>query len=147
MPDHPSPTARSYDLYVGGRWSPTRNRRILESIDPFTGRVWATVPSAEEWDIDAAVSAARAAFDNPAWRDMSARDRGKLLRKLGDILSENAEEIGRIESKDNGKLYKEMLAQANYFPEWFYYYAGASDKLQGQVIPSERPNFFIYTCY
>ena len=147
MPDHPSPTARSYDLYVGGRWSPTRNRRILESIDPFTGRVWATVPSAEEGDIDAAVSAARAAFDNPAWRDMSARDRGKLLRKLGDILSENAEEIGRIESKDNGKLYKEMLAQANYFPEWFYYYAGASDKLQGQVIPSERPNFFIYTCY
>ena len=145
MPDHPTLTTRSYDLYVGGHWVPAQNGQTLDSVDPFCGKVWATVPDAKEADVDAAVSAARTAFDDPDWRDMSARDRGKLLRKLGDILVENAEEIGRVESKDNGKLYKEMLAQARYFPEWFYYYAGAADKLHGQVIPSERPNFFIYT--
>ena len=146
MPGHPSATAaRSYGLYVGGRWLPAQSGKSHDSIDPFAGQVWATVADAGGADVDAAVAAARAAFDDPAWRDMPARDRGKLLRKLGDILADNAEEIGRIESKDNGKLYKEMLAQARYFPEWFYYYSGAADKLHGQVIPSERPNFFIYT--
>lgn len=137
----------AYKLYVGGGWKQPQSGVMMDSINPYLGSAWARVPDANAEDVDSAVRAARTAFDSPEWRDMSARDRGKLLRRLGDLMAENAEHVATIESRDNGKLYKEMLAQANYFPEWFYYYAGMADKLQGSVIPSERPNFHIYTRY
>lgn len=136
---------KTYEMLIGGEWAGAKSGAVLPSVNPYTGNVWANVPDAGEDDVSRAVAAARAAFENSEWTTMSARDRGKLLRRLGDLVTENAEHLGRIESTDNGKLYKEMLAQAQYLPEWYYYFAGAADKLHGDVIPSERPNFFVYT--
>ena len=140
-----SKNLQHYNLYIGGDWLASESGQTLISSNPYTGEDWAAFQDAQQADVDKAVLAARAAFDQGEWADMSARDRGKLLRRLGDLVAENAEHLGRIESTDNGKLYREMLAQATYLQEWFYYFAGAADKLEGATIPSERPNFFIYT--
>ncbi len=135
----------NYQMYIGGEWVSAESERNLVSTNPYTGDDWATVPDAQVADVDKAVTAAREAFEHGEWSSMSAKDRGALLRKMGDLVGENAEHLGRMESLDNGKLYREMLAQTTYLQEWFYYFAGAADKLQGATIPSERPNFFIYT--
>jgi aldehyde dehydrogenase (NAD+) len=132
-------------LYIVGEWKKGESGNILKSFNPYEDKQWATVPDASEKDVNTAVKAARQAFEHSEWSTMSAKGRGKLLRKLGDLVAEHAEHLGRIESLDNGKLYKEMLAQAQYLPEWFYYFAGAADKLHGDVIPAERANFFSYT--
>jgi len=134
-----------YKMFIGGEWVSSLSGETMPSTNPYTGQTLATVPKANSADIDRAVKAAREAFEEGPWAKMSARDRGKLLRKLGDLVAKNADHLGRIESSDNGKLLKEMSAQAHFLPEWFYYFAGAADKLCGSTIPSERPNFFIYT--
>ncbi|WP_296470039.1 aldehyde dehydrogenase [Pigmentiphaga sp.] len=117
----------------------------MDSLNPYTQKVWARVNDGTVEDVDRAVKAARDAFENGPWSKMTATQRAELLRRLGDIIKRDAEELARIESTDNGKLYKEMLGQWQYLPEWFYYNAGLADKLQGDVIPSDRPNFMIYT--
>lgn len=137
-------THRDFKMLIGGKWVAASSGAVLASENPYRGEVWATVPDGGSADIDAAVAAARDAL-NGEWGAMSAQARGKLMRRLGDLIAENAEQIATVESTDNGKLYKEMLAQAKYMPEWLYYFAGAADKVGGEVIPSERPNFHIYT--
>jgi (Z)-2-((N-methylformamido)methylene)-5-hydroxybutyrolactone dehydrogenase len=137
----------TYSNYIGGNWAVAQDGSSFESENPFEGSPWATVPDSGQADVDSAVAAARQAVDTGPWSTMNARDRGKLMRRLGDLLVENAENLARFESKDNGKLYREMLAQMQYLPEWFYYFAGAADKLEGSVVPSERPNFMIYTLH
>lgn len=145
MLDNPSnKPPKSYDLLIGGEWTPAASGARISSENPFKAEVWAQVADAGPGDVDATVTAARTALDGE-WGAMSARDRGKLLRKMGDLVAENAEHLARMESTDNGKLFREMHAQTQYIPEWFYYFAGAADKFGGEVIPSERPNFHIYT--
>jgi len=134
-----------YKMFIGGEWVSSLSGETMPSTNPYTGQTLATVPKANSADIDRAVKAARKAFEEGPWANMSAQNRGKLLRKLGDLIAKNAAHLGKIESSDNGKLLKEMSAQAHFLPEWFYYFAGAADKLCGATIPSERPNFFIYT--
>jgi (Z)-2-((N-methylformamido)methylene)-5-hydroxybutyrolactone dehydrogenase len=134
---------REYGLFIGGREIPAA--RLMESLNPFTGKPWAMVPDADEADVDRAVAAARSAFDSGPWRALTATQRGALLRRLGDIVRRDAEDLARIESTDNGKLYRETLGQWQYIAEHFYYFAGMADKLQGDVVASDRPNFFIYT--
>ena len=134
---------RHYGLYIDGREIPAAQE--MDSLNPYTGKVWAVVPDGSAADMDAAVAAARRAFDDGPWGKMTATQRGAMMRRLADIIARDAEELARIECNDNGKLYREMLGQWKYIPEYFYYYAGMADKLQGDVVPSDRPNFFIYT--
>ena len=89
--------------------------------------------------------AARQAFDDGPWGRMTGTERARLLRRFADLLAENAEALGIIESTDNGKLIREMGAQLKGLPEYYYYFAGAADKIQGATIPSDKPNFFVYT--
>ena len=133
-----------YKLLIGGEWKAAVSGATLISDNPYKNETWANVADAGDDDVDAAVNAARDAL-NGEWGAMSARDRGKLLRKLGDLIAEDAEHLATMESTDNGKLFREMHAQTQYIPEWFHYFAGAADKFGGEVIPSERPNFHIYT--
>lgn len=133
-----------YKMLIGGQWCDAADGNRLKSENPYKGHVWASVPDGAEDDVDRAVKAARAALEGE-WGATSARDRGKLMRRLGDLVAGNAEHLATVESTDNGKLYREMLAQAKYLPEWLYYFAGAADKFGGEVVPSERPNFHIYT--
>lgn len=141
LPEHPA----AFDMYIDGRFVPSASRNRLESLNPYTGKVWATVPDAGMEDVDAAVAAARTAFESGPWSRTTARERAAVLRRIGDLLAAHAEKLALIESTDNGKLLKEMLAQMRYMPEWFYYFAGAADKIEGRVLPSDRPNFLVFT--
>src|SRR5215216_7725749 len=136
---------RDYKMLIGGDPLAARSGKIFESINPYTGRVWATVPEADEEDVDAAVRAAREAFDQGPWGKMTGTERARLMRNLADLIAENADDIAVVESTDNGKLIREMGGQLNALPEWYYYFAGAADKIQGETIPSHNPNFFVYT--
>src|SRR5690349_8987518 len=76
---------------------------------------------------------------------MTATDRGHLLRRLGDLVAENAEHLARIEVTDNGKLINEMAFQLRYIPQWYYYFGGLADKIQGAVIPIDKSDTFNFT--
>ena len=136
---------RSYQMLIGGEWRDAQSGRTFESINPYNGRAWAVVPEADEADVDAAVRAARSAFDEGPWGRMTGTERARLMRRLAWLLEENAERLAVVESTDNGKLIREMSGQLKSLPEWYYYFAGAADKLEGETIPSDKPNFFVYT--
>lgn len=138
-------TMERYDLYIDGRAQPPSHGEYIDSYDPFTGKPWARIPRGTAEDVERAVDAARRAFTSPAWRDMTASARGALLRKFGDLVAANAERLGRIETRDNGKLLAEMVGQVRYIPQWFYYYAGLADKIEGAVIPIDKPRMFNFT--
>ncbi len=136
---------RGYKMLIGGQWVDARSGKTFESINPYTGQVWATLPEADEEDVDAAVRAARQAFDEGPWGRMTGTERARLMRRLAELLAENAGELAVVETTDNGKLLKEMGGQLGALPDWYYYFAGAADKVQGATIPSDKPNFFVYT--
>src|SRR3712207_2645506 len=136
---------REYRMLVGGEWVGAISGTTFESVNPYTGKVWAMAPEAGEEDVDRAVRAAREAFDEGQWGKMTGTERARLIRRLAELIAENAESLALVESTDNGKLLKEMRGQLNALPEWYYYFAGAADKIQGETIPSDKPNFFVYT--
>ena len=136
---------REYKMLVGGEWVDARSGKTFESVNPYTGKVWATVPEAGDEDVDRAVRAAREAFDEGPWGKMTGTERARLMRRFADALAESAEDIAVVESTDNGKLLREMGGQLKALPEWYYYFAGAADKIEGATIPSDKPNFFVYT--
>ncbi|MGH7105691.1 MAG: aldehyde dehydrogenase [Acetobacteraceae bacterium] len=134
-----------YDLYVDGQTRKAAGGERFESFDPYRGQPWALLGRGGPDDVEAAVAAADRAFHGRAWRGINATGRGRLLRQLGDLVAENAERLGRIETRDNGKLLAEMLGQVRYIPQWFYYYGGLADKIEGSVIPVDKPRMFTFT--
>jgi aldehyde dehydrogenase (NAD+) len=114
------------------------------SIDPYTGEVWAEVPECTPDDVDAAVAAARAALAGP-WGALTGTERARLMRRLAAILERDAAELAEVESRDNGKLLREMAGQTAYLPEWLYYFAGLADKIEGRVIPTDKAGYLVYT--
>jgi (Z)-2-((N-methylformamido)methylene)-5-hydroxybutyrolactone dehydrogenase len=140
-----SDEVRKYRMLIGGEWVGAQSGKTFESTNPYTGRVWATAPEADEEDVDRAVKAAREAFDEGPWGTMTGTERARLMRRLAELIAENADDLAIVESTDNGKLIREMGGQLNALPEWYYYFAGAADKIQGETIPSHNPSFFVYT--
>ncbi len=102
---------RHYQMLIGGEWVPARSGRTFESLNPYTGKTWAIVPEADEADVDAAVRAARVAFDEGPWGRMTGTERARLLRRFADLLAENADQLAIVETTDNGKLIREMQGQ------------------------------------
>src|SRR5215468_3573335 len=133
-----------YRMTIGGSVTGAASGRTYESVDPYTGQPWARVPDARSEDVDAAVSAARAALDGP-WGQLTATQRGKLLHRLGDLIARESRRLAELETRDNGKLLREMVGQMGAMPEWYYYFAGLADKVQGSVIPSDKANYLVYT--
>jgi acyl-CoA reductase-like NAD-dependent aldehyde dehydrogenase len=132
---------RQVSMRIGAERRP--GRTTFESIDPYTEQPWATVAEATRDDVDDAVAAARAAFEGP-WGQLSGRERGRLLRRLGDLITESADDLALAETRDNGKLLREMGGQVRGLPAWFEYYAGLADKIDGRVVDTGRPDFFGY---
>ena len=135
---------RHFPMLVGGAAREAIDGRLLESVNPFTGRVWATAPLGTEGDVDAAVRAAESALSGP-WGALTASARGRLIRRLGELIADHADDLAITESTDNGKLLREMAGQLHSIPDWYEYFAGAADKIQGTTIPVSKPNFFAYT--
>jgi (Z)-2-((N-methylformamido)methylene)-5-hydroxybutyrolactone dehydrogenase len=133
-----------FDLLIGGESSSAASGSTYDSVDPFTGRPWARVPDGGAADVDRAVAAARAALNGP-WGALTATARGKLLLRLGEIIAREAEQLAELEVRDGGKLVREMVGQMRSLPDYYSYYGGLADKLQGDVIPVDKPNYFVYT--
>jgi (Z)-2-((N-methylformamido)methylene)-5-hydroxybutyrolactone dehydrogenase len=144
MTDATTQTLVQFDLLIGGESSPAASGLTYDSVDPFTGKPWARVPDGGAADVDRAVAAARAALNGP-WGALTATARGKLLHHLGEIIAREAEQLAELEVRDGGKLVREMVGQMRSLPDYYFYYGGLADKLQGDVIPVDKPNYFVYT--
>ncbi|MFF7732028.1 aldehyde dehydrogenase family protein [Streptomyces sp. NPDC007984] len=131
--------------FIGGSWVEPASGEYFESTNPATREVLYRAARGNSADIERAVSAARDAFEDPRWRDLSQTRRGHLLRRLGDLIAENAEDLARMESKDNGKLLREMRGQLAALPEYYHYYAGLADKIHGDFIPTSDRQVLNYT--
>ena len=136
---------KSYQMLIDGKWVNASNGAMFESINPTNGQVWSKVPEATETDVDDAVNAAHRAFSTGPWSKMTPTERGKCLRKLGDLLAEKSEPLGRTESVDTGKMLKETRWQAKYIAEFFHFYAGCADKISGETLPIDKPDLFVFT--
>ena len=136
---------QKYQMLIGGEWVDPLSGEWLETDNPFDGKPWALIPRGNADDADRAVAAARGAFTGGAWPSMSATERGHLLRRLGDLIARDADRLAATEVQDNGKLIAEMRGQLRYVPQWYYYFGGLADKVEGAVIPSDKPDMFNYT--
>src|SRR3954447_24760557 len=137
-------TVTRKQLFINGEWRDSASGRTLDVINPATEEVVASVPSADRADVDAAVAAARAALNGP-WGQMSARERGRLLWRLGEKLSERADEVARLETLHNGKpIFESRHIEVPASAECLQYYAGWADKIHGETIPV-KGSYLTYT--
>jgi aldehyde dehydrogenase (NAD+) len=136
---------KSYEMLIGGAFVAAASGASFETENPFTGTAWARIPRAGKEDVDRAVEAAADAFRAPSWSGISASQRGALIRRFADLLAANADRLAEIETRDNGKLIAEMRGQLRYMPQWYHYFAGLADKVEGRVIPIDKPGVFNFT--
>ncbi|MCW2914343.1 MAG: aldehyde dehydrogenase [Actinomycetia bacterium] len=133
-----------FDLYIDGKSVPSESGRTYESLDPYTGRPWAQVADGTAEDVDVAVASARAALSGP-WGTLTPPARGELLRRLAELIARDADRLAELETRDGGKLLREMSGQMKGLPAWYTYFAGLADKLHGEVIPTDKANYLVYT--
>ena len=133
------PELKKYKMFINGEWVNSDTKKTFETLNPENNKPWAVVPEASASDVDRAVKAAQNAFEGE-WPKLLPKERARYLRMIGDKLRENAEHLGKIETIDTGKLYRETYKQANYIAEYYDYYAGLADKVEGTVLPIDKPN-------
>jgi (Z)-2-((N-methylformamido)methylene)-5-hydroxybutyrolactone dehydrogenase len=138
---------QKYQMYIDGEWVDASSGRYFESDNPYLGKAWALVPRGSADDVDRAVRAAHKAFTSGPWPRLTASGRGALLRRLGDLVAEHSKHLAELEVRDNGKLFVEMTGMTAYMAEWYRYYGGLADKIEGAVIPIDKPDTFNYTRY
>ena len=137
----------TYDMFIGGHWVPAAGGALFDSDDPFRGEPWARIPRGTAADVDRAVRAAHAAFTSGPWPRLTATQRGGLLRRLGDLVTGRSRALAETEVRDNGKLFAEMSMQTAYMAQWYHYYGGLADKIEGAVLPTDKADTFNYTRY
>ena len=136
---------QKHQHYIDGKFVDPASGKWFESFNPFTGEAWTLIAQGDATDADRAVQAAHRAFTQGPWSTFTATQRGLLLHKLGDLVARDAKKLAELEVRDNGKLIAEMLAQCNYVPQWYYYFGGLADKIQGAVIPLDKKGYFNFT--
>jgi len=129
--------------YINGKFSSGVDH--FETLNPANGQPWATFPAASEEESNIAIESAHDALYKGPWAEYTATERGKLLHKLGDLISKHANELGELETRDSGKLAVETRSQSKYVADYYYYYAGLADKIQGEVLPIDKPNMRVFT--
>ena len=136
---------KTYQHYIDGQYVDPLGQRWFDTVNPYTGEAWARIPQGCARDVDRAVQAASRAMREGPWSTMTATARGKLMLRLADLVTVNAERLAEIEVRDNGKLLAEMRGQMNYHPEWWRYFGGLADKIEGRVMPIDKPNVFAFS--
>ncbi len=136
---------QTYQMFINGEWCDPASKEWVTTVNPYSGQEWARIPKGNAADVEAAVLAADNAFRSSDWRALTATQRGKTLCRFGDILADHAEELAEIEVRDNGKLYAEVLNQCRYMTQWYQYYGGLADKIEGSVPPIDKPNILNFT--
>lgn len=134
-----------YQLYIDGSWVSGSTNQKMDAQNPANGENWATFDCASKSDVDRAVKSARRALTDKAWCNISQTQRGKLLYKLASLIEENAGIIGKIETNDSGKLLAETSTQTRYVADYYRYYAGLADKIEGSVLPIDKPDMHVFT--
>jgi (Z)-2-((N-methylformamido)methylene)-5-hydroxybutyrolactone dehydrogenase len=132
-------------MYIDGQFCAGSADQVLQTINPATGVAWATFDCAAPQDVDRAITAAARALEDPNWSEITATARGKLLYRLADLIEQNAEVLGRIETTDSGKLAAETVSQTRYVADYYRYYAGLADKIEGAVLPIDKPDMLAFT--
>ena len=138
---------RTFQYFVDNAWHEPVSGGYFDSENPANGEIWARVPDCNGEDVNRAVAAARAAFYDGPWGKMLPAERGRVMRRIGDVISKHAERIGEIETRDNGKLPKAItpsLKPGAWSVDSFHYYAGMCDKFEGSLIPAEMPDMHNY---
>lgn len=136
-------TGEPFQQYVDGAFEDGEAR--FASLDPATGTPWAEMPEAREGDVDRAVAAARRAFEAGPWPAMTATARGKLLARLAELIATHAGALAEIETRDTGKIIRETSAQIAYVADYYRYYAGLADKIEGAHLPIDKPDLEVWT--
>lgn len=134
-----------FQLFIDGAYCEGAAGQVMTSENPSTGEPWAKFACAAPADVDRAVAAAKRALEDPAWRDLSQTARGKFLYRLAELIEENVEALGRIETTDSGKLLAETASQTTYVGDYYRYYAGLADKIEGAVLPIDKPDMHVFT--
>lgn len=129
-------------MRIGSQWR--AGTSTFDSLSPYTRQPWATVPEAQEHDVNDAVAAAREAFDHGPWADTSADERARLLHRIADLIERDWAELAELESRDNGKGIREVGGQIQAIPDWYRYYASVITVHEGRVLNTGKPNFFGY---
>ena len=131
-----------FQHYIDGAFHDAAS--TFDSLDPATGRPWATMPMADAADVDRAVAAAHRAFVSGPWPAMTASARGKLLFRLADLVQAAAPRLAALETRDTGKIIRETSAQIAYVAEYYRYYAGLADKIEGAHLPIDKPDMEVW---
>ena len=134
-----------FQLYIDGSFCEGAGGAAMHSQNPADGKNWASFSCTDKQDVERAVVAAKRALDNPAWRDMTQTARGKLLFKLADLIEQHAGRLGELETQDSGKLLAETATQTKYVADYYRYYAGLADKVEGAVLPIDKPDMHVFT--
>ena len=132
-----------FDMYIGGATVPPSSGEYIPTDNPYTGEVWAEIARGTAADAKLAVAVAKDALT--AWNAIRPADRGRLMNRLADLVESNAESLAATEVRDNGKLYAEMVRQMSATAEWFRYYAGLADKIEGSVVSTGKQTMFTFT--
>ena len=135
---------QEFKMYINGDWVNSSSNNKIDTLNPENNEVWATVPEANEEDVNIAVQAAQNAFDD-SWSTLHPKERGKYLRLIAEQLRQNASHLGKIETIDTGKLLRETETQANYIAEYYDYFAGLADKIEGTVVPIDKEDMHVTT--
>ena len=136
---------KNYQMLINGNWVDASDGGTFDSVNPTTGEIWSRIPEATEADVNLAVETAHHSFTKGPWSKLTPTERGKCLRKLGDLLAEQSESLGRTESIDTGKMLKETRWQAKYIADFFHFFAGCADKVNGETLPIDKPDMFVFT--
>ena len=136
---------KKYKMLINGNWTSGSENKFFESLNPYTGEIWSSIPSASVSDVNSAVEAAHYAFSEGPWSKMTPTQRGNCLRKLAELLSEKSEPLGKTETIDTGKMLKETRWQAKYISEFFQFFAGCADKISGETLPIDKPDLLVLT--
>ena len=126
-------------MFINGEWVDSESKKTFETLNPENNEPWAVVPEASAKDVNNAVNAAQKAFEGD-WPKLLPKERAKFLRLIGQQLRDNAEILGEIETIDTGKIIRETKKQAIYIADYYDYYAGLADKVEGTVLPIDKPN-------
>ena len=137
--------SKNYKMLIDGEWVAASDSKTFFSMNPATEANWAEIPEATAEDVDRAVKAAHHACYQGEWARMSATQRGHYLRRLAELLAEHSERLGEVETRDTGKMFKETRWQAKYISEFYHFFAGAADKINGETLPIDKPDMFVFT--
>lgn len=136
---------KNYNHFINGKYVEPISGQWINSIDPYLGKPWARIAQGCAKDVDAAVQAASTAMRSGPWSKVNATERGKLMLRLADLVTKNIQRLAETEVRDNGKLLSEMRGQVAYHPEWWRYFGGLADKVEGAVMPIDKPDMLAFT--